>query len=119
MVNKIICILLSVLLIVLVNNGCKIKKHENEIVFSCIYCKGCVLRQLDFIKNESLDKKYKIILDTTCIKPLVRELNFKYTQKDNEQIFQTYGEFGNLLYFDSKGKKIELMTDMNLSEIVD
>ena len=103
----------------LILSSCGFPKSNNEIVFSCIHCKGCIQRQLNFIEQNSLDKKYKLILDTNCISKTLFLDQINYTHKNNEEIFSKYGAFGNVLFIDSVGQKVELLTNMNLSDYIE
>jgi hypothetical protein len=100
--------------------SCKLpKKRINIIAFSCMKCAGCVTNNLSYIKQKSLDKRYTIILDTTCYEeqmPIIRDINYLHMQ--NAEIENVHGRFGNFILVDSSGKKTEFMTDMHLRDII-
>ncbi|MEL6636049.1 MAG: hypothetical protein AAFR05_04845 [Bacteroidota bacterium] len=107
-------ILLGLLLCV----ACSHSDHQNEVVISCIHCKGCVERQLHFIAQHALDEQLEIRLDTTCIRSQKIPPGLRYTHHRHSALFEEYGPFGNLLYYDAKGKRIELLTDQNLADYI-
>ena len=108
--------LLIALLLFLVN--CNSPTPKKELVFSCICCKGCVIQYLSHIEKNRLDTSFQVILDSTCIGKLYPLDQLHFQHSDQATLFQKYGEFGNLLYFDSTGKRMEFLTDMKLSDVL-
>lgn len=110
--------IMGLLLIICIGHSCFRPKPKNEIVFSCIHCKGCVLKQAKFIKQHSLDEVYQLTLDTSCIDKKLLQLNLKYTHQSQQAIFGKYGEFGNMLFFDSTGHRVAFLNNMNLHDYI-
>ena len=93
--------------------------NENIIAFSCLKCSGCVTNNLNYIKDKGLDKRFRIIVDTTCYESQMDILKFiNYEQMPNAEIERKFGRFGNFILLNSQGKKIEFMTDMNLRDYI-
>ena len=93
---------------------------KNVIAFNCIRCEGCVIKNLSYIKNNSLHKGYAIILDTNCyydLMPILKDLDF--IQMDNSNIEENFGKFGNFILIDSLSRKTEFYSDMNLVDILE
>lgn len=101
----------AVILIMLIQ--CK-PDYRNEIIFSCIYCHGCVERALREIEAIGLDENYTIILDTNCYAEMIDTLKINYIQMTEDQITKRYGRFGNFLAIDSSGRKKTFLTDKDL-----
>lgn len=100
--------------------SCKsINNPKNIIAFSCMKCSGCVSNNLNYIKEKNLDKRFRIIVDTTCYETQMSILNsIKFEQMSNTEIEKKFGRFGNFILIDSNGKKTEFLTDMNLNNFV-
>lgn len=95
------------------------KPKTNTIVFSCIYCKGCVENNVRYIIEKQLDRKYTIIADTNCFKQdpqILKGLHVFYM--DKSKIKNEYGEFGNFILLDSTGNRTEFLTDMHLNQFI-
>lgn len=92
---------------------------KNIIAFSCLKCSGCVENSLNYIREKNIDRRYKIILDSNCLKDNMAILNkIKFDQMSNDDIQEKFGRFGNFILIDSSGQKIEFMTDMSLSSYI-
>lgn len=99
--------------------GCEEKyAHQKVIVFSRIYCKGCVQNAFKYISEKQLDKRFTIILDSNSYYDILPAYTFRYKQMRNEKIKAVFGDFGNFILIDSTGRKIEFLTDMTLQDYI-
>lgn len=110
--NLIIFFVLSIFLF-----SCNKHKEDPKIVFSCYVCKGCVEKNLKYIIENDIDDKIEIQLNKKCMESigfgnLINRI--KYTQVDERDLEKEYGVFGNFLWIDKEGNKMEFETDMNL-----
>lgn len=94
--------------------SCFPKKHTNEIVFSCIYCTGCVQNAFNEISELGLDSIYKIIIDTTCYSHLINDYNFKFDYLPMDSIEIRYGRIGNFIAINKTGNVTKFLTTMTL-----
>jgi|HigsolmetaAR202D_1030399.scaffolds.fasta_scaffold09372_5 hypothetical protein len=112
--------LINIIAILFLFCSCKTyNTNRNIIAFSCIKCSGCVTNNLNYIKDHGLDKRFKIIIDTSCYESQMYILhNINFQQMTNSEIEKRFGRFGNFILIDSNGKKTEFLTDMNLTDFV-
>ncbi len=109
MIFKVFSIALLVLIV-----SCNTSNERNIIAFSCIYCKGCVLNSHNYISEEQLYLKYKIVLDTTCHN--LQGFSFPVHHMESHDIFQRFGRFGNFILIDSTGHSTVFNSDMLLQD---
>lgn len=95
-----------------------VEKDKKRIVFYCLYCKGCVERNLNYIAEHNLDKEYDVVMDTTCFSHFNAIRSIKYRHLDQKEIEKTYGDYANILLIDSTGKQTIFNTDMNLKDYI-
>jgi len=98
--------------------NCKPDISKRTIVFSKVYCKGCIEDAFQYIINRHLDKQYKIVLDSNSYYDILPNYPIQFTQMSNKKIKNTYGDFGNFILIDSTGKKTEFLTDMKLQDYI-
>ncbi len=93
--------------------------NRNIIAFSCIFCKGCVIDNLNYIDSLKLDTLYTIILDTSCLKNNDIQIpDIKFVQKNSLELEELFGRFGNFLLIDSSGNQKIFNTDENLLQYI-
>jgi hypothetical protein len=90
----------------------------NQIVFSCSDCRRIQVNAR-YIADKKLDRRYKIIMDTTCerkMDSLSGKVHITYLTK--QEIQKEFGEFSTFLFIDSTGKRIEAADGADLRQYI-
>ena len=108
--------LTSLLLIILCS--CSLQDSKIDLVVYPEYCVGCVIKNFQAIKNNSLDEKFNIYFDTTdkFILDAANSNGLEYNYIENEKIALHYGDYANIVLFKKNEAPIELKTNEKIKK---
>ncbi len=109
------------LIIILVSSlsfGCGFSRNKTKLIVYPVYCGGCVIDNFAIINQQGLNSTFDVFFDTTNVFIVneAKKNRLHYYHLAENDIYEKFGDYANVVVINKNGKPIELKTNERLEK---